>query len=125
MAQVGACEAVTIDACQSYGTGGRPPAFAFTATTSVLLPPDLLSQFPWSSPDCSVTLDRAALQPGLSYNFNVTATNFLLHSASAQVKSTRPPSAFSALSHPQTPLFDRSYVSYQVSCKLQCHRVCQ
>jgi hypothetical protein len=83
--QVGACEAVTIDACNSYGTGGRPLTFTFVIATTILLSPDFLQRLPQDSSSCSVSLDRSALQPGLSYNVTVTATNFLLHSASAQV----------------------------------------
>ena len=83
--QIGACEPVTIDACQSFGTGGRPLLFTFQISSSVLLTPELLQQLPTDSYQCSFDLDRAALKPGLSYNITATATNFLLYSSSTKV----------------------------------------
>lgn len=83
--QIGACEPVTIDACQSFGTGGRPLLCSFQISSSVLLTPELLQQLPTSSYQCSFDLNRAALQPGLSYNITATATNFLLYSSSTKV----------------------------------------
>lgn len=83
--QIGACEPFTVDACQSFGTGGRPLLFDFRISSSFLLPPQLLAQLPVNSYQCRFTLDKAALKPSHSYNITATATNFLQLSSSAMV----------------------------------------
>ena len=47
--QVGACEEVLVDACQSAGSGGRPLRFSFAAASRQLLPPTLLAALPSNS----------------------------------------------------------------------------
>lgn len=75
--QVGACDPVTVDACQSYGSGGRPLTFTFLLTSPQVLPPSLLSQLPFESSNCSITLPGSALPPGAAFTVTVKATNFL------------------------------------------------
>ena len=89
MLQVGACEEVLIDACQSAGSGGRPLQFSFFIASEQLLPPQLLASFPAPGPQCSVTLARDALQPGSTYNISVAVVNFLGGQDAAQVRSGR------------------------------------
>ena len=89
MVQVGACEEVLIDACQSAGSGGRPLQFSFSIASTQLLPPQLLAAFPQPGPQCSVTLARDAMQPGTTYNISVAVVNFLGGQDSAQVRLER------------------------------------
>ena len=58
--QVGACEEVLVDACQSAGSGGRPLLFTFAITAQQLLPPALMAALPVNSTGTS----RAA-RPGV------------------------------------------------------------
>ena len=74
-----------MDACQSFGSGGRPLLFTFLLQSTQLQAPELLAQLPRDSTQCSFTLARDALQPGLSYNLTVEARNFLQLSGVAQV----------------------------------------
>ena len=74
-----------MDACQSAGSGGRPLQFSFSIASTQLLPPQLPAAFRQPGPQCSVTLARAALQPGASYNISVVVQNFLGGQDSAQV----------------------------------------
>ena len=83
--QVGACEPVTVDACQSFGSGGRPLTFTFLLTSAQLQSPELLAQLPRNSSQCSFTLAQAALQPAAAYIVAVQATNFLQYSSAGQV----------------------------------------
>lgn len=48
-AQVGACEEVLVDACQSAGSGGRSLLFTFAITAAQLLPPALMAALPVNS----------------------------------------------------------------------------
>lgn len=85
MLQVGACDSVVVDACQSYGSGGRSMMFTFLVTSGTLQSSQLLERLPRNTPQCSVTLESSALQPGIVYNFTVRATNFLQYSDTGQV----------------------------------------
>ncbi|KAK9787018.1 hypothetical protein WJX73_007598 [Symbiochloris irregularis] len=88
-AQVGACEEVFVDACQSAGSGGRPLTFSFSIHSPLLLPtPALLQELPWATKRCSFTLSRGALAPGTSVQIGVTVQNFMGLVESAEVSIT-------------------------------------
>ena len=62
--------------------------FSFGASSPQLLSVSTLSNLPRESPQCSVTLDRSALEPGVAYEFRVQATHFLHYSAVGQASNS-------------------------------------
>lgn len=97
LVQVGVCEEITINACQSLGAGGRPLQFSFSVASDTVVRSELLAALPQNTAQCSFTIGRGALDPGSSYNFTVSARNYLNLAASAQVCRQCPALALSGI----------------------------
>ncbi|GAQ86232.1 hypothetical protein KFL_002770090 [Klebsormidium nitens] len=104
---VGVCDPVTLDAGQSTGGGGRPLRFSYfvqgpnndyTAALSAKL-----ADYTAEGSRSSLTLGSTDLEPGTSYIFTVTATNFVgLSSASVAVTINKQSKAVPVVTTPGT-----------------------